>query len=60
MLEEKKNILVDHEKGSIIVIIRVVKKNNIVEIPSEIELAELGKEEKVSAEVIEELKKLRN
>ena len=59
VMEENRNMIVEPEKGALVLIVKTVKKNKIVEIPSEIKLVEV-KKGGMEGEIIEELKNLRH
>ena len=56
-MEDKNNIVVEPSKGAISLIVKALKKNKLVEIPSEIILVEVKRDDGV---IFEELKKLNN
>ena len=43
-MEDNKNIVVEPEKGVIVLIVKICKKNKLVEIPSEMKLIEVKKD----------------
>ena len=57
-MEDITNIVVEPEKGIIVLILKTYKKNKVIEIPSEIPLM-VVKKDGVKGEIIDELKKLR-
>ena len=58
ILEDKKNIVVEPEKGSIMIVVNAINKNRVILIPSEIQLAEVGGK-KMGEVFIEEFTKMK-
>ena len=55
VMEDKKNTIVEPFKGVFILILKICKKNKLVEIPSEIQLDEVKRDGKI----FEELKNMK-
>ena len=55
-MEDKKNIIVEPFKGVVILIVRMCKKNKLVEIPSKIKLDEVKRD---NGKIFEEVKNIK-
>ena len=55
-MEDNRNIVVEPEKGCIVLVVKMCKKNKFVEIPSEIELIEVKRD---NGKIFEEVKNMK-
>ena len=56
-MENKRNIIVEPLKGVVILIVKMCKKNQLVEIPSEIKLVEVKRDVGKISEEVKNIKK---
>ena len=56
-MEGKKNIVIEPEKGCIVLILKTLKKNNVVEYPAEIKLLEIKRDYGKTFEEVKNMKK---